>query len=159
MQGDGLFGFPNLKGSFQMTDGEISNSGQSGVELGLGTWTFRNVAIKQNAHSAFYLQDANLIMRDCTVVENGLGIDAYQGSVADLGTMPNPGNNVFQNNSNVGVFAESSVPVTAIGNTWNPNVQGADPNGRYTTIATIPGPLAGGSNGNFEISEGCSLSR
>jgi hypothetical protein len=50
----------------------------------------------------------------------------YQASVADLGTAMNPGNKVFQNQSNASVFAESSVPVAAIGNTWNPNAQSAD---------------------------------
>jgi hypothetical protein len=159
MKTDGLGGFPGVKGSFQMTGGELSGNGQAGAELGLGTWAFTNVAIRQNKNIAFYLQDANLVMRNCTVVENGFGIDVFQGSIADLGSMMNPGNNVFQNNSNASVFAESSVPVSAIGNTWNPNVQGADPSGKYTTIAAIPGPVAPVNNGNFQISDGCSLSR
>lgn len=159
MKGDGLGGFPNLKASFQMTGGELSSNGLSGAELGQGTWTFTNVAIRQNKNIAFYLQDASLVMRNCTVVGNGFGIDVYQGSVADLGTMSSPGNNVFQNNSDVSVFAESSVPVNAIGNTWNPNIQGADGNGKYITTATIAGPVAAVSNGNFQISAGCSLSR
>ncbi|HEX8109130.1 MAG TPA: hypothetical protein VF516_15460, partial [Kofleriaceae bacterium] len=159
MQGDGLGGFPNLKASFQMTGGELSNNKQSGAELGQGTWTFTNVAIRQNKNLAFYLQGANLVMRNCIVVGNGFGIDVYQDSVADLGTMASPGNNVLQNNSNASVFAESSVPVNAIGNTWNPNIQGADGNGKYITTAAIPGPVAAVNNGNFQISDGCSLSR
>lgn len=159
MQGDALGGFPNLNASFQMTGGELSNNGGAGAELGQGTWTFTNVAIRQNKNIAFYLQDANLVMRNCTVIGNGFGIDVYQRSFADLGTMANPGNNVFQNNSNASVFAESSVPVNAIGNTWNPNVQGADENGKYITTAAIPGPVAAVNNGNFQISDGSSLSR
>lgn len=159
MKSSGLVGFPNVKASFQMNGGEISNTEGSGLQLGQGTWTFTNVTIQHNKDLAFYLQDANLNMRNCTVVGNGFGIDVSSGSVADLGTMLNPGNNVFQNNANVGVFAESSVPVNAIGNTWNPNIQGADQNGKYATIATIPGPVASVNNGNFQISDGCSLSR
>jgi len=93
------------------------------------------------------------------MIGNGSGIDASAGTAADLGTMLNPGNNVFQNNSNFSVFAEASVPVSAVGNTWNPNVQGADPNGKYTTVATISGQVDPVSNGNFAINPGCSLSR
>jgi hypothetical protein len=40
MKGDGLVGFPSLKGSFQMTGGELSNNGASGAELGKGAWLF-----------------------------------------------------------------------------------------------------------------------
>lgn len=155
----GLGGFPNLKGSFQMIGGELSNPQGSGAGLGLGTWTFTNVTIHQNRDLAFYLQSADLIMRDCQVIDNGEGIDIFQGSTADLGTVASPGGNVFQRNQAVSVFAESPALVNAVGNIWNPNVQGADGNGKYTTIATISGPVTGPDNGNYGISAGSSLSR
>lgn len=159
MKGDGLGGFPNLKGSFQMTGGELSNNGSSGAELGQGSWTFTNVVIRQNQNLAFYLQAADLIMRDCQVVGNGEGIDVFMGSTANLGTAASPGGNVFQGNQSVSVFAESPALVNAVGNTWNPNVQGADDNGRYTVTATITGPVAGMSNDNFSIANGSSILR
>ncbi|HEX3766386.1 MAG TPA: DUF1565 domain-containing protein [Kofleriaceae bacterium] len=161
MKGDGLSGFPGLKASFQMTGGELSNNGEAGAELGQGIWTFTNVAIRQNHTLAFYLQDANLVMRNCTIVGNAFGIDVFQASTADLGTSLNPGNNILQSNSSASIFAESgiSTPVSAIGNIWNPNVQGADENGKYALTATISGPVAPVPNGNYQINENSSLSR
>jgi hypothetical protein len=61
----------------------------------------------------------------------------------DLGTVSTPGDNLFQDNMVVGVNVTSNLQVSAVGNTWNANVQDAAPDGRYTTVATIPGPLAG----------------
>lgn len=100
-------------------------------------------------------------MRNCRLVNNGFGIDLFQGSTGDLGNAASPGGNVFQNNGTVSVFAESILPVNAIGNTWNPNVQGADGNGIYPITATISGPvnIVNNGNDNFAISNGSSLTR
>ena len=155
----GLVGFPNFKASFQMIGGEIFGSPGSGAQVGQGTWTFTNVKIHQNTDLAIYLQGANLIMRNCQVIDNGAGVDVFADSTADLGTTTSPGGNVFQGNKSVGVFAESSNLVNAIGNTWNPNVQGADKDGKYPSTATISVPVAATDNGNFEIGDGSSLSR
>jgi hypothetical protein len=142
-----------------MIGGELSNTQASGAQLGQGTWAFTNVMIHQSRDFAFYLQGADFIMRNCQVLDNGSGIDVFAGSTADLGTVASPGDNVFQGNKGVGVFAEAPGPVSAIGNTWNPNVQGADGTGKYTATAIIPGPVAATDNGNFGISDGSSLSR
>jgi hypothetical protein len=155
----GLGGFPSVKGSFQMIGGELSNSQASGAQLGTGTWTFTNVIIHSNKDLAFYLQGADLIMRNCQVVDNGEGIDVFQGSTADLGTVASPGGNVFQRNKGGSVFAESPALVNAVGNTWAPNVQGADGNGKYAVTATISGPVTAPDNGNFGIVNGSSISR
>ena len=155
----GLGGFPIFKGSFQMIGGELSNTQGSGAGLGTGMWTFTNVTIHQVKDLAFYLQGADLVMRNCQVIDNGEGIDVFQGSTADLGTVASPGGNVFQRNQFVSVFAESPALVNAVGNTWNPNVQGADGNGKYTTTAMISGPVTAPANGNYGINSGSSLSR
>jgi hypothetical protein len=155
----GLGGFPNLKGSFQMIGGELTSPQGSGAQLGLGTWTFTNVLIHQNRDLAFYLQNADLIMRNCQMIDNGEGIDVFQNSTADLGTMASPGGNIFQRNKAVSVFAESPALVNAVGNTWNPGVQGANESGKYPTTATIPGPVIAPDNGNFGIDAGSSILR
>ena len=155
----GLGGFPTFKGSFQMIGGELSITQGDCVGLGTGTWSFTNVMIHQCPNLAFYLQGADLIMRNCQVLDNGEGIDVFQGSTADLGTAANPGGNVFQRNQAMSVFAESPALINAVGNTWNPNVQGADGNGKYITAATISGPITAPANGNYGISSGSSLSR
>jgi hypothetical protein len=102
-------------------------------------------------------------MRSCTVIGNGLGIDVFVDSTADLGTADSPGNNVFQNNgvsiaveSNIGV---NGISVQAVGNIWNPSVQNADENGKYATVATITGPVAAPANGNYSVNDGCKLLR
>jgi hypothetical protein len=155
----GLGGFPNLKGSFQMIGGELASPQGSGAQLGLGTWSFTNVTIHQNEDLAFYLQGADLVMRNCQMTDNGEGIDVFQGSTADLGTVANPGGNVFQRNKGGSVFAESPAVVNAVGNTWAPNVQGADGSGRYAATATISGPVTAPDNGNFGIANGSSILR
>jgi hypothetical protein len=125
----------------------------------LGTWSFRNVVIHQNRDLAFYLQSADLIMRDCQMTDNGEGIDVFQGSTADLGTAASPGGNVFQRNKAASVFAESPALVNAVGNTWTPNTQGADGDGKYAITATVSGPITAPDNGNYTIAAGSSLSR
>jgi hypothetical protein len=102
-------------------------------------------------------------MRGCTINGNGGGVDVFIDSIADLGTSDNPGNNVFQN-TGVGVMVESSIgvggiAVQAVGNTWNAGVQGADTNGKYTTVDTISGPVTAPPNGNYSVNDGCRLSR
>lgn len=154
-----LGGFPDLKGSFQMIGGELSNTQGIGAQLGLGTWTFTNVKIHHNKDLAFYLQTADLVMRNCQLVDNGEGMDIFQDSTADLGTVASPGGNIFQRNKIASVFAESPVRVNAVGNTWNPNVQGADANGRYTTMEIISGQVTAPDNGNYGIANGSSILR
>ncbi|HEX7939328.1 MAG TPA: hypothetical protein VF483_10080 [Gemmatimonadaceae bacterium] len=53
MKGDGLMDSQILKRRFRMIGGELSSNGASGAELGQGTWTFTNVAIRQNKNIAF----------------------------------------------------------------------------------------------------------
>jgi hypothetical protein len=148
--------------SFQMTGGELSNNGNVAAELGDGTWTFINVAMRQNVGLAVYLQNATLIMRGCTITGNGSGVDVFDNSVADLGTVGSPGNNVLQGNTGVGLSLDGSAGATlinAVGNTWNPRKQDADDNGRYITPATISVPVPFVSGNNFTISGSWSLTR
>jgi len=142
-----------------MIGGELTSTTGSGAQLGLGTWSFTNVKIHQNKDLAFYLQNADLVLRNCQIIDNGWGIDVFQGSTADLGTVASPGGNVFQRNKAGSIFAESPARVNAVGNTWSPNVQGADANGKYSITEIISGPVTAPDNGNYGIANGSSLFR
>lgn len=68
----------------------------------------------------------------------------------DLGTAVSPGNNSILASSGgtaVNNFDATATDagVTAVGNTWTPNVQGADANGHYAA-QQIPGPTQSGVN-------------
>jgi Protein of unknown function (DUF1565) len=156
-------GFGGVSAAFHMTGGELSNTNNTAVQIGPGVWTFTGVTFKQNKDLTIYLQDGSLVMRGCTLTGNGGGVDVFVDSTADLGTSDSPGNNVFQN-TGVGVTVESSIgvggiAVQAIGNTWNPSVQGADASGKYATVATIIGPVTAPANGNYSVNDGCRLMR
>ena len=156
-------GFGGVAAAFHMTGGELSNTNSTAVTIGPGVWTFTGVTFKQNSGFIIYLQDGSLVMRGCTVTGNGGGVDVFVDSTADLGTSDSPGNNLFQN-TGVGVTVESSIglggiAVQAVGNTWNPSVQGADTNGKYATVATITGPVTAPPNGNYSVNDGCRLLR
>jgi hypothetical protein len=104
---------------------------------------------------------ATLTMRGSTVSQNGLGIDVFDFGVADFGTIASPGGNDFSGNTDDGVQIDGNFGarlITAVGNTWRPNVQGADAQGHYA-VATIPGPVAFSPGLNFVLGSGWSLQR
>jgi hypothetical protein len=72
---------------------------------------------------------------------------ALRGIVADLGTQADAGGNTFTGNTSTGLQINLSWvgPVQAVGNKWNPNVQGADNTGHYTPPAQKT-ERAGGTN-------------
>ena len=136
--------------SLQMTGTGLLNNGQGGAELFAGTWSLTNVTAKQNAAFGIYLEDGDLVMRGCTVTENDNGVSLLFPSRVDLGTIDNLGNNILQNNTYVGLYYDSSrIQVDAIGNTWNPSVQGADIFGRYSTVAILQGPIPPALHNNY----------
>lgn len=151
--------------SFQMIGGELSNTTGTAVQIGTGTWTFTGVTIKQNRDLALYIQgvgggtQAKLVMRGCTVTNNGVGIDVSDDAIGDFGSVSDPGKNVFRDNNGGGLNLDGGLGAThvdAVGNTWNPNTQGADANGVYPITATITGPVTGS---NFNLGNGWSLTR
>jgi hypothetical protein len=153
MKRDAVLGGPNFGGSlvFKMTGGELSSNGQGGAEFGGGNWTFDGVTIKQNAGLAIYAQDGVLIMRGCTVRGNGDGVYLLNPVAADLGTVVDPGNNTLQDNTFVNLDYDSSrIQVEAVGNIWNPRVQGADDFGRYVPDV-IRGAVMGVPGNNYRV--------
>jgi hypothetical protein len=74
----------------------------------------------------------------------------------DLGTASNPGSNqIFDNGQGVyeNLFVKGNTTLTAVGNTWNGNVQGADAQGHYAA-SRIDGPKQGR---NYYIGSGVSI--
>jgi hypothetical protein len=162
MRNDGLvgshFGTP---ATFQMVGGELSGNG-GGAQFSDATWTFTNVMIRQNVGLALFVTEGTLIMRGCTVTGNGTGINVHDFGRADLGTEASPGNNVLQQSMGVALVLDGgfgATLVTAVGNTWNPNTQGADGNGRYSVPATVSAPIPGATGNNYALSGSWSLLR
>lgn len=139
--------------TFEMIGGELSGNGRGGADIFHGTWIFTNVAIKQNPAFGLYVQDATLVMRGCMVTGNGYGVYLLTPGNVDLGTDANPGNNTFQNNSGSNIDEDTSaIQVEAVGNIWNPGVQGADNLGKYSTVAVIQAPVSYVSYNNYSLS-------
>ena len=163
LTGDGLGG---RAVNLTMIGGALTNS-QDGMQASGGTWSFTNVMITGHRGLGIYIQGtaanaiATLTMRGSTLSQNAIGIDVFDFAVADFGTVASPGGNNFSGNTEDGVDIDGNFGaqlINAVGNTWRPNVQGADAQGHYT-VATIPGPVAFASGNNFVLGSGWSLQR
>lgn len=148
----------------RITGGELRNNGRAGMEVITGTWTLTNVGIKGNPVMGIYLQGGGadtpgtLTMRGCTVTGNGNGIYLFDFAIADLGTASNPGNNTLQNNVNIGLVIDGNNgdrTIHAAGNTWRPDVQGANAQGKYG--AALMNAVAKTDRNNFAIQAGWRL--
>jgi hypothetical protein len=68
----------------------------------------------------------------------GVNIAGQAGSSYDLGTLADPGLNTFLGNGVSGaaltIQSPAGITVAAIGNVWAPNLQGADPTGKYAPV-------------------------
>ena len=144
---------------FQMTGGQLVND-QNAFGVDDGTWTVTNVTITQQRGFALELGTGNTFtMRGCMITANAGGIYLAGNLTLDLGTTISLGNNTFQNGDmrtalEVDSASHCSV-INAVGNTWRPNVQGADGNGRYS-MQSIPGPTTV-LGGNFSFPAPCML--
>jgi hypothetical protein len=97
------------------------------------------------------IRASKLKLRDSKLNNGKTGV-VVTGAGVDLGNAGEPGNNDFSNLGVTGVRVNTvGVLVRAIGNVWNPNVQGADTAGRYPKPFTVTGnsPVARGRN--FEL--------
>lgn len=152
-----------------MRGGEISGSVTIfGVEATGGTWNLQGVTIRHNLEGVHIKGNESalgmLTMRGCTVTNNSYGVQLIDFYIADLGTSASPGNNTFSGNTEYGLnvvrcqSAASSSPI--VGNTWQPNVQGADAAGRYPVMGTVFGPVMASVGSNFVIATAnCTLQR
>jgi Protein of unknown function (DUF1565) len=91
-------------------------------------------------------------LRKSLVTSNQTGILVASFS-SDLGQPGDPGNNLIAANSNTGVTWDANIisskagGIFAVGNTWNPGIQGSDGNGKYSPqVLSGSSPLANGTN-------------
>ena len=99
--------------------------------------------------SSVNMQDsATLKMRSTRTYGNDYGIDARSSSRVrvDLGTVDDPGMNTFAATAVAAIALsgdyQDDVTINAVGNMWNPSVQGAPGSGKYSS-QIIDGPCDG----------------
>lgn len=99
----------------------------------------------------------HLKVRDTEITGNAAGIQnsGAAGSTCDLGTVDSPGGNDFSGNDTAGAgllsYLEAPSTTYAVGNTWNPNEQGASASGTYSVNGAgakldVTGQVTAGGN-------------
>jgi hypothetical protein len=133
-----------------ITDTEISGNTRAGIELNNGgCLSITGGELTGNgggatARGAIFLQAPTrawtLELRDVQVTGNTSGTNLaailLTGTAAtsfDLGTVSDPGQNELTGNTGTSIRVQTAagVLVHAVGNTWEPSVQGADASGQY----------------------------
>jgi len=118
-----------------------------------------------------FLEGTNVVIMASNIKIRGSGVHGRNtgllltGMNADLGTVADPGGNTIRIDTTNNTFAHgltisdnlSGLVVKAVGNTWIPNVQGADSQGHYIpgTLVDSSSPLAKGPN--FNLSAGTKI--
>jgi hypothetical protein len=113
------------------------------------TLTINNTSFVANRTG---IQAANFKLRNSRFQVNQFGL-FLRGNGADIGTASSPGNNDFRDNGTGFVFNNQvlGAVVNASGNTWNPNVQGADSQGHYISGLEIGGTNPNAQGTNFKL--------
>ena len=137
-----------------------SNMFHGGVWMGLATKTYqlklRSMLIVDNKSTAG--SNAN------SSANSGVTMAGNASSVFDLGTAASPGTNLIQGNtssaqtSGLNVNVAAGVTVSAVGNTFAPNVQGANSQGKYQ-LGTAPCGVSScnvttGAGANYRVTSG-----
>lgn len=157
------WGILGTRATLTITGGEFLNNTRP-LSANGGVLTLKNVTFKQNAVDQVNIEGISpttLTMHGCTFTDYwGDGVYLGDYAVADLGTNDNPGNNTFLANTDFGYGYGLNIAglrgarfITAVGNTWLPNVQGSDAAGKYVQ-SYLPGPVDPGEIGNFAIAMG-----
>ena len=94
--------------------------------------------------------NAKLYVFNNSIESNQQGVKVHDAGYVVLGSQMHPGNNVIRNNTRVGLTNYMNRLVHAEGNVWNPDVQGADSEGRYDH-QTVEGPVEPEDGNNFGI--------
>jgi hypothetical protein len=81
-------------------------------------------------------------LRGTKITGSNVGVRVSPTATANLGTNGDPGNNTFTGNTTTSLRVESTTVVDAAGNTWTPNQQGADGQGKYGATLKV-GPESG----------------
>ena len=154
-------------------DGLAMDLGSYQSSAPISTVTISNTEISDNGtaitqiHGGIRLGAAilNLKLRGVTFKDIGgsatdatdMYLTASNGSNFDFGTLADPGLNTFQTNGlGSGLRFQSAnfsgLTVQAVGNTWTPNVQGADPQGKYAV--PVGGPKTFDAVGPISVNSG-----
>ncbi len=136
--GYGIYWAGRTGGSFDVRNTTVTGSTSTGIGAGIFMYATQTASFK---------------MRGSAVsggAQDGATFGGFVTMTVDLGTSADPGGNTFTGNALSGLLNGMAPGQTlnAVGNTWTPNAQGADANGRYSTpptFTTVPkvGPASG----------------
>jgi hypothetical protein len=155
--------------TLSITDTELYSMSESGLDLGsansstvtLEACTFYDDGLRAarfggDGPSVFYLSVRGTTVHD---VPTGFDLDGDATSSWDFGTLADPGRNTLTASTSSLVLSNASVGfVSAVGDTWNASVQGADEFGQYQ--ASDPGgtlEVTSGSGQNYTNDVGATL--
>ena len=128
-----------------------------GVNAQASPAAFVNVVLSRLELNGIGIKAGALRMRFSKVAVNSGGGVILNGPLANLGQVGDPGNNTMFNNGAAGSvrfqLGATSGAVLAVGNTWQPNEQGADGAGHYAH-QTITGDDALAVGPNFRLPAG-----
>lgn len=129
----------NSSGILNITGSRLNQLVVSG-----GSTTVTGATISASSSASVYVGGGSLKVRSSKISSpsSGMGllVSNTQGILPpDLGTVADPGNNDFSSGESVGLEINAPVQVSAVGNKWKANVQGANSSGQYTN-QTISGP-------------------
>lgn len=158
-------------GAWIALDGSEVRGGPSGAFAGIVVSGGGSLQlVNSNVHHVevgVRIFDASIRARGSIVGESTIGL-VIQGSASrtiDLGTIDDPGNNLFDTNKDSAVEVSSTTGMTLVSaahNTWVPNKQGVSPSGFFLEHGAIGGPLGEATDGvppprNFTFSTGVTL--
>jgi hypothetical protein len=128
----------SYRGSISLKGATIKNFSKRGVFVNGNSTTapvlnIETTGFSGNAIGLESLGRVNLKLRSSTLQNNtyGLKLGGTATSGFDLGTATDAGGNTFSGNSTSGLRLEAGLTVSATGNTWVANLQGADAAGKY----------------------------
>ncbi len=154
--------------TFSLDGTEIYGMTESGLDLTAGATStvtitgslfhdgLRAVRLGGGSPSTFVLTVRGTRIYD---VPSGFELDGDAASTWDFGTLSEPGNNVLTAATTaLDVQGSTITSVSAVGNTWTPDVQGADSSGQYAP-ASSPGVLevTSGTGQNYSDAVGATI--
>ncbi len=135
-----------VTGGTLAVNGGTFNNNPTGLEASAGTTTIIGASFSQNINLGLDAKGTAIIhAHTSSFTQNGV-FGLRLAVPADLGSGFQPGLNTIQGNSDGGLQIPLSLTgftVNAVGNTWNPNQQGADAQGQYVGglfTGPTPGP-------------------
>ncbi|MEM6989381.1 MAG: right-handed parallel beta-helix repeat-containing protein [Myxococcota bacterium] len=142
---------PICRATTTVRDSEAYCNGNGLEALDRATTTLIDNDVHHNINGVAARGGAILITaRGNDIHDNAFGIVDIFGD-AILGTSDDPGNNQISNNRFAGVMLNQvAAPTPAIGNIWEPGVDGADAAGEYSGAVAIAGPVCGRNNAEVE---------